>query len=112
VTGRSTHPRRDDQGGVWIATGIALAVLMYGFIVVLAVAGFTEVLPLVILPPVVLGLIAANNLIGGGRTPGRPAPRAAGPASAPRPTGVTGGPADTTAAPAGPARAEEQPPGP
>ncbi len=41
--------------------------LMYGFVVLMDVAGFTEVLPLVVLPPVVLGLIAANSLLGGGR---------------------------------------------
>jgi hypothetical protein len=51
--------------------GVASGVVMYGFVVLMAVAGFTVVLPLVILPPVVLGLIAANNLLGGGRTYGR-----------------------------------------
>jgi hypothetical protein len=68
---------RDDSGGVWIATGIVLAILMYGFIVLMDVAGFTAVLPLVVLPPVVLGLIAANSLLNGGRGYGRgsrPAP--------------------------------------
>ena len=68
---------RDDSGGVWIATGVVLGVLMYGFIVLMDVAGFTAVLPLVVLPPVVLGLMVANNLLTGGRGYGRrarPAP--------------------------------------
>jgi hypothetical protein len=63
---------------VWINTGIVLGVLFYGFIVLMLVAGFQAVLPLVILPPVVLGLIGANNLLGGGhrygRSAGTPAP--------------------------------------
>ena len=57
---------RDDAGGVWIVTAWVLCVIMYGFIVLMDVAGFTEVLPLVVLPPIVLGLIAANNLLRGG----------------------------------------------
>ena len=74
--GRGT-PVRDDEGGVWIATGIVLGILMYAFIVLMDVAGFTAVLPLVVLPAVVLGLMAANNLLNGGRGYGhgsRPAP--------------------------------------
>ena len=61
----------DDQGGVWIVTGILLGIVLYGFIVLMAVAGFTAVIPLVVLPPVVIGLIGANSLLGGGRTQGR-----------------------------------------
>ncbi len=75
----------DDAGGVWIVTGVALGVLMYGFVVLMDVAGFTEVLPLVVLPPVVLGLIAANSLLGGGRGHGRGAAPPAGPE---QPTGA------------------------
>jgi hypothetical protein len=63
---------------VWINTGIVLGVLFYAFIVLMLVAGFRAVLPLVILPPVVMGLIGANNLLGGGhrygRSAGKPAP--------------------------------------
>jgi hypothetical protein len=62
---------------VWIATGVVLGILMYGFIVLMDVAGFTAVLPLVVLPPVVLGLMAANGLINGprgGRRRPAPAP--------------------------------------
>ena len=61
----------DDAGGVWIVTGIVLGALLYAFIVLMEVAGFTAVAPLVVIPPVLLGLIAANNLLGGGRTYGR-----------------------------------------
>ncbi len=61
------HRRRDDAGGVWIAIGVLLGVLVYGLVVLMDVAGFTEVLPLVVIPPVVVGLIGANSLLGGGR---------------------------------------------
>ena len=62
---------RDDAGGVWIITGILLGALLYAGIVLMEVAGFTAVAPLVVIPPVLFGLIAANNLLGGGRTYGR-----------------------------------------
>jgi hypothetical protein len=65
--------RFDDAGGVWIVTGIVLGVLLYGFIVLMDVAGFTPVAPLVIIPPVLVALIGANSLLGGGRT--RPTPQ-------------------------------------
>jgi hypothetical protein len=68
----------DDAGGVWIVTGVVLCVLVYGLVVLMDVAGFTEVAPLVILPPVVLGLIAANNLLRGGRGYGGSSGRRAG----------------------------------
>jgi len=73
----------DDQGGVWIVTGIVLGVLLYALIVLMAVAGFTAVVPLVVLPPVVVGLIGANNLLGGGRGYGRNSGRATGRGQAP-----------------------------
>lgn len=59
--------RRDDEGGVWIVTGIVLGVLVYAGIVLMDVAGFTEVAPLVVIPPVLVGLIVANNFLGGRR---------------------------------------------
>jgi hypothetical protein len=68
--GSLSHRPRDDAGGVWIVTAVVLGVIMYGFIVLMDVAGFTEVLPLVVLPPVVLGLIGANNLLRGGGSQG------------------------------------------
>jgi hypothetical protein len=79
--GALLHPGGDDAGGVWIATGIVLGVLMYGFIVLMDVAGFTAVAPLVVVPPVVLGLIAANSLLNGGRGYGRSARPAPAPLS-------------------------------
>ncbi len=66
--------RFDDAGGVWIVTGIVLGVLLYGFIVLMDVAGFTPVAPLVILPPILVALIGANSLLGGGRTRSTPQP--------------------------------------
>ena len=70
ASGTGSRRHRDDAGGVWIVTAVVLCVIMYGFIVLMDVAGFTEVLPLVVLPPVVLGLIAANNLLRGGGSQG------------------------------------------
>jgi protein-S-isoprenylcysteine O-methyltransferase Ste14 len=66
-------PRRtpDDTGGVWILTGIVLGLLVYAGMVLMLVAGFSGVGPLVVIPPVLLALIAANSLLGGGRTHGR-----------------------------------------
>jgi hypothetical protein len=64
--------RRDDHGGVWIVTGIVLGVLVYAGCVLMAVAGFSAVVPLVVVPPVLLGIIAANSLLGGGRDHHRP----------------------------------------
>ncbi len=72
--------RRDDAGGVWIVTGIVLGVLVYAGIVVTVMAGFTVAVPLVVIPPVVIGLIGASNLLGAGHRPGaRPGPRPPGP---------------------------------
>ena len=75
--------RPDDAGGVWIITGIVLGALFYAFIVTMYVAGFTAVAPLVVIPPVLFGLIAANNLLGGGRAYGRTAGRPVGGGQAP-----------------------------
>jgi hypothetical protein len=72
-------PRRptglDDAGGVWIMTGIVLGLIVYAGIIVMAIAGFSAVVPLVVIPPVIVALIGASNLIGGGRTHGQPAGR-------------------------------------
>lgn len=84
-------PRRDDAGGVWIAVGWVFGGLVYAGVVVMAVAGASAVLPLVIIPPVLIGLIGAGNLLGGrrhGRTAGRPA----GPEAAPIPSSGSDGP--------------------
>jgi hypothetical protein len=81
----------DDAGGVWIVTGIVLGVLLYGFIVLMDVAGFTAVAPLVIIPPVLVALIGANSLLGGGRTRSRPSPRPVSQMRAPAPSGQPAG---------------------
>lgn len=62
--------RRDDAGGIWIATGWALGLLVYAWCVVMAVAGFTEILPLVVVPPVVILLIVGSHVVGGPRNYG------------------------------------------
>jgi hypothetical protein len=105
--------RFDDAGGVWIVTGIVLGVLLYGFIVLMDVAGFTPVAPLVIIPPVLVALIGANSLLGGGRTKStpQPVPRRApvssnGAPSKPVSNGATSQPADGTLPPSAP-NAEE-----
>jgi hypothetical protein len=74
-----------DGGGVWIVTGVVLGAIAYAGAVVLLVAGVTTVAPLVVVPPVLVGLIAAGNLLGGrshGRSPGgavaEPGPRPSG----------------------------------
>ncbi len=68
------------MGGVWIVTGIVLGALLYAGIVLTVIAGFTVALPLVVIPPVVIGLIGANSLLGGGRAHGGgPRSRAPGP---------------------------------
>jgi hypothetical protein len=77
VPGR-TERRRDDAGGVWIRTGLVLGAVAYAGVVVMAAAGFSGAIPLVIVPPVLVALIGAANLLGGGRSHGRSAGRPAG----------------------------------
>jgi hypothetical protein len=62
----------DDAGGVWIITGFVLGAIVYAGMVLMAVAGFTAVIPLVVIPPVLVAIIAANSLLGGGRGASRP----------------------------------------
>ena len=121
--GRSSvrRPRRraDDTGGVWIITGFVLGAIVYAGMVLMAVAGFTAVVPLVVIPPVLVGIIAANSLLGGGRGPSRSAQSrdmsgqaASSPGGSAGPSGTngTGGPrrppssgaAPTTGEPRGP----------
>ena len=70
ATRRPTR-RTDDHGGVWIVTGLVLGAIVYAGMVLMAAAGFTAVTPLVVIPPVLVAVIGANNLLGGGRTHGR-----------------------------------------
>jgi len=74
--GRRADPDRlrDDAGGVWIVTGCLLGVLVYAGVVVAWIAGFGAAIVLVVIPPLLLIMIGAGNLIGGRRA-GRPAPR-------------------------------------
>jgi hypothetical protein len=120
VSGRRRWGRRlghadrpyDDAGGVWIVTGIVCGIILYGFIVLMDVAGFTAILPLVVVPPVLVGMIGANSLLGGGRRPGRPAgpPMADGPS--PSATSGRNGAVPGGSRPAAGGPAAEGPPGP
>jgi hypothetical protein len=65
VCGKRRHT--DDTGGVWITVGVAGGVVLYAGVVLLAIAGFSVIIPAVVIPPVIVGLIGANSMIGGGR---------------------------------------------
>ncbi|HEV3366430.1 MAG TPA: hypothetical protein VG054_03130 [Acidimicrobiales bacterium] len=75
---------------MWIVTGLVLGVVAYAGIVLMAVAGFTAVLPLVVIPPVLVALIGGNNLLGGGRSHGRSPGRPVGQGRAPLSSGPNG----------------------
>jgi hypothetical protein len=92
-------PPRTDDGGVWIVTGLVLGGIVYAGMVAMLVAGFTPVAPLVVVPPVLLALIAANNLLGGGRSHGRSAGRPVGQGRAPLSSSGPNGPVPSAAAP-------------
>jgi hypothetical protein len=68
-----------------------LGLLVYAGMVLMLAAGFSGVAPMVVIPPVLLALIAANNLLGGGRThgrsPGRPVGQGQAPLSSSGPNG-------------------------
>ena len=89
--GGASRPR-DDRGGVWIVTGLVLGAVVYAGMVLMVVAGVTAVVPLVLIPPVLVALIAANNLLGGGRShgrsPGRPVGQGRAPLSSSGPNGA------------------------
>jgi hypothetical protein len=92
VTGHTRGRTRDDAGGVWIVTGLVVGAIVYAGMVMMMVAGFTVVAPLVVIPPVLAGLIGANNLLGGGRShgrsPGRPVGQGQAPLSSSGPNGA------------------------
>jgi len=98
--------RRDDAGGVWIVTGLVLGALVYAGMVMMLVAGFTPVTPLVVIPPVLIALIAGNNLIGGGRSYGRSGARPVAPGQA---SGASGGPSGSRPTESVPSAAAEEP---
>lgn len=52
---------------VWRSTGILLGVLVYVGVVILDIAGFTEALPFVIIPPLLVVMIGGGVLLGGGQ---------------------------------------------
>ena len=81
-----------DEGGIWVMTGVVLVLIAYGGVVVLLIAGYTSVLPLVVVPLVMAGLIGANNLLGGGRTYGRTPGRPVGDGQAPLSSSGPNGP--------------------
>ena len=70
---------RDDAGGLWIRVGIGLGIIFYLFMVVLWAAGFTAIVPFVIIPLVLVALIGANSMLGGPRRRQQLAPRPIGP---------------------------------
>jgi hypothetical protein len=81
-----------DAGGIWVMTGVVLLLIAYAGVVVLLIAGYTSVLPLVVVPLVMAGLIGANNLLGGGRTYGRTPGRPVGDGQAPLSSSGPNGP--------------------
>lgn len=101
---------RDDRGGMWIVTGLVLGGVVYAGTVVMLAAGFSAVAPLVVIPPVLVALIGANNLLGGGRTHGRPPGRPVAPDQAPMSSSRPNGPGTTGSTP--PAAPTEEPSGP
>lgn len=61
-----TRRTTGDGGGVAIATGIVLGILVYAGAVFLTVIGFHAMEPIVAIPPVLIVLIGAGSLLGGG----------------------------------------------
>jgi hypothetical protein len=86
-----------------IKVGVAGGVALYLFCVILAAAGFTAIVPLVVLVPVLVLLVGGGNMLGGrnhGRTraavpPGfNPAPLSSSGPNGPRPKARTDGEPD------------------
>jgi hypothetical protein len=109
---RTADHQRDDAGGVWINTGIVVGVLVYFGIVLMDVAGFTVIAPLVVVPPVMVALIIANHLIGGGRNRGRSAARSSGAQAPLSSAGSNGSSKPAGPVPSLPTPPIEEPPGP
>jgi hypothetical protein len=56
---------RDDTGGVWIVTGWILGLIVYAGVLLAWHAGFTAAAPFVAIPPVLVIMIGAGNLLSG-----------------------------------------------
>lgn len=105
VAASRRHGHGDDAGGVWIVTGLVLGAVVYAGMVMMLVAGFTSVTPLVVIPPVLIALIAANSLVGGPRRPGRSAGRPLAESQVPE---SSGGPTGSRSAEPVPSAAVEE----
>ena len=81
---------RDDAGGVWIVTGWVVGLVLYAGVVLAWHAGFGAAAPFVVIPPVLVVMIGAGNLISG-RRPHRPPPRFNRPEPVPLDSLRTGG---------------------
>ncbi len=117
-------PPSADAGGVWIVTGIVLGALAYGAVLLMLAAGYSSVLPVAVVPPVLVILIGGTNLLGARTTPSSPsrpyrmprsaeaaptaeAPPMGGPPPAPAPApGPGSGSADEPSSAAGPGAGE------
>jgi hypothetical protein len=95
---------------VWIVTGLVLGAVVYAGMVLMVVAGVTAVVPLVVIPPVLVALIGANSLLGGGRSYGRSPGRPVGPA--PLPSRGPNGAIPTDPSPPDGSTVAGEPPGP
>jgi hypothetical protein len=85
---------------MWVMTGVVLGLVAYAGVVLMLIAGYSSVLPLVVVPLILGGLIGANNLLGGGRTYGRTPGRPVGSGQAPLSSSGPNGPLpDTTEEP-------------
>ena len=109
IVGDGPHGARDDRGGVWIVTGLVMGAIVYAGTVVMLVAGFTPVAPLVIVPPVLIALIGANSLLGGGRTRGRSTGRPVGRGQAPLASNGPDGPVAAGPSPEAPTGEPSEP---
>jgi hypothetical protein len=70
-----------------IKVAVAAGVALYLFCVIMAAAGFTSIIPLIVIVPVLVLLIGGGNMLGG-RSHGRT--RAAGPGLEPAPLSSSG----------------------